>query len=389
MRRGGGVRVDERDTMFARMARVAGTAPYEDYYARRPELQARDDRIRAMPELCRPGGIHYDPEISPEAGAYFEAIADIRPDPVVVERGAERLRGAADVSATLRALARELGAVAAGTTSIDPAYFYSHKGRLDEDYGQPVEPEHGWALVFLVEMDHAAMARAPRAPVIRESARQYYRAAEIAMTIAAALDAAGCPAKPHYDAHYDVILPPLAIDAGLGELGRNNILVADRYGSRVRIGAVTTEAELEQADPVSLGVERFCTVCRKCAENCPSRSLSLDGKEEVRGVVKWTTRVETCYAYWRRTGTDCGICMAGCPFSHPNTWLHNAVRWALARMPWLAPVALWFDDLVYGREWEGRVGGSGEEDEARSVKRGVSSEEGEASGNGEEDTARG
>ena len=45
--------------------------------------------------------------------------------------------------------------------------------------------------------------------------------------------AAGHDAKPHYDAHYDVILPPLAVHAGLGELGRNNILVADRFGSRV------------------------------------------------------------------------------------------------------------------------------------------------------------
>ena len=44
---------------------------------------------------------------------------------------------------------------------------------------------NGTAVVFLVEMDHAAMMRAPRAPTIRESARQYYRAARIALTATA------------------------------------------------------------------------------------------------------------------------------------------------------------------------------------------------------------
>jgi len=40
-----GPRFDERDTMFARMARRARTPPYEEYYSRRPELQKADDRV--------------------------------------------------------------------------------------------------------------------------------------------------------------------------------------------------------------------------------------------------------------------------------------------------------------------------------------------------------
>lgn len=346
-------RVDERDTMFARMARVPGTAAYEEYYARRPELKQGDDRIRSMPGLCRPGGIHYHPEISAEADAFFEAIDGITVD-ADVDAWAARIGAAADPTAEVKQLATSLGAVAAGCTAVHPEYVYTHKGRLDEDYGRPPALEHPSALVFLVEMDFDAMQRAPAAEVIRESARQYYRAAVIARTIAAALDRCGHAAKPHYDAHYDVILPPLAVQAGLGELGRNNILVADRHGSRVRIGAVTTDFPLTLDAPVSLGVQRFCEACMKCAHNCPSRSLSTGPRVEVRGVLKWPTRVEQCYAYWRRMGTDCGICMACCPFSHGNNAFHNAVRWTVRRMPWLAPVAVLADDLVYGKRWRKR-----------------------------------
>ncbi len=143
----------------------------------------------------------------------------------------------------------------------------------------------------------------------------------------------------------------MAVRAGLGELGRHNILIADRFGSRVRIGAVTTTLELESSAPVDLGADHFCTVCRKCADNCPSHALSLGEKEDVRGVAKWPTNVERCYRYWRTVGTDCGICMAVCPFSHRNTAFHSLVRRVVRHAPWTHRMAAWLDDLVYGRGW--------------------------------------
>ena len=348
-----GGRVDERDTMFARMSRREGTPAYEEYYARRPERRAGDDRLRAMTPLMSPGGLHYDERICGEAGAWFDAIDAIVPDAVQVEAMAGRIRNGANPSAPLKAAALELGAVAAGCTNLDPAFVYTHKGRFDEDYGRPVTLTHGWALVFLVEMDHGAMARAPGAEAIRESARQYYRAAVAAKTLAAAIAAAGWSARAHYDAHYDVILPPLAVSAGLGELGRNNILIAHRFGSRVRIGAVTTDLPLVPGKARSLGAEAFCGICMKCADACPSGALSRGDRVSVRGVLKWPTDDVRCYRYWRAIGTDCGVCMAVCPFSHRDTAFHNAVRWAVRHLPRAHRALLFMDDLVYGRRKSG------------------------------------
>jgi reductive dehalogenase len=344
-------RVDERDTMFARMARRPGTPAYEDYYSERPERKAVDDRLRRLPDLCQPGGLHYDPGIARETVDYFERIARIRPDPAVVEEWAARIGGARDSTAEIKGMFLDLGAVAVGCAPLEREFVYTVKGRFDADYGREIDLAHPSAVVFLVEMDHDAMHRAPEAPTLRESARQYWRAAEISLTVEAALQALGHEAKAHYDAHYDVILPPLAVRAGLGELGRHNILIADRYGSRVRIGAVTTDHPVVHDAPVSLGAARFCEVCLKCAENCPSRALSTGEREVVRGVGKWPTDVERCYGYWRNAGTDCGICMAVCPYSHRNNWFHNMVRWTVRRFPRIARTAVWFDDVVYGRKW--------------------------------------
>ena len=343
-------RVDERDTMFARAERTPGTEAYDDYYERRPDLQETDDRIREKPGLSSPAALYYDPAVTPEADHYFESIEAIEPEAAVVAEWTERLETADEPGRVLREMAEELGAVDVGCTTVPQEYVYTEKGRFDEHYGESVALDHDHAVVFLVEMDFDEMQHAPKAPVIRESARQYYRAARIAKTMAAVLAAAGYDAAPQYDAHYEVVLPPLAVEAGLGELGRNNVLVADRYGSRVRIGAVTTDLSLPDDDPISLGVERFCRHCKRCATQCPSQALTTGEKVDVRGTGKWPTDDARCYSFWRQAGTDCAICMANCPFSHRNTPLHNAVRRGIEWAPWLAPVFLYFDELLYDRE---------------------------------------
>ncbi len=344
-------RVDERDTMFARMARTPGTPPYKDYYSSHKEFRKADDRLRSLPPLLHQGGRYYDPEISKEAERFFRDIGEIEVDGIVVEEWKKKIDRSSDPTRTVKDMCLALGAVAAGCTALETNAIYTHKGRLDEDYGREIRLDHPCVIVFLVEMDYDAMQRAPRGEAIRESARQYYRAAAISKAVAATLGAKGHAAKAHYDAHYDLILPPLAVHSGLGELGRNNILISDRFGSRVRIGAVSTDFPLEYAATVDLGADHFCSICKKCAKNCPSRALSMEGKEVILGVEKYPTDTHRCYAYWRAVGTDCGICMAVCPFSHRNNSFHNFVRWMVRLSPRVHRLALLFDNWTYGRRW--------------------------------------
>jgi epoxyqueuosine reductase QueG len=55
------------------------------------------------------------------------------------------------------------------------------------------------------------------------------------------------------------------VDAGLGEMGRFGYLITKELGPRVRLFAVTTDMPLVADRPVDIGVEDFCSFCKKCA----------------------------------------------------------------------------------------------------------------------------
>ncbi len=70
-----------------------------------------------------------------------------------------------------------------------------------------------------------------------------------------------------------------AVKAGLGEIGANNCLITPRFGSRVRLGAVFTEARLAPDPPNQYGAPPgFCRECGfRCVEACPANALSGEG----------------------------------------------------------------------------------------------------------------
>lgn len=75
-----------------------------------------------------------------------------------------------------------------------------------------------------------------------------------------------------------------AVSAGLGAIGRSNLLITERFGPHVRLGAIITELELETDvpsvyDPCPQG-------CRRCELACPVGALN-DGYT-----------VDPCFHYW-------------------------------------------------------------------------------------------
>ena len=343
--------VDERDIMFARAWLCPGSPEHEAYYARRPENLNSDEKIHALPGLLSPNAQKANALVFAVAGSSFELTGAVREevDGAVAPNRAQKSLG--ENTSFLKELTLYLGARSVGIAELKPYHVYSHIGRGSGTYGDPIDVDHSYAIALTVEMDHEVMGNAPNAPVVMESAKQYVEAAKIALQLGYFIRSQGYPARAHIDGNYRVIAPLVARDAGLGEIGRMGLLMTPELGPRVRLGVVTTNMPL-LPDPRFEGRSMidFCNICLKCAENCPSRSISFDDRQEIDGALRWRINPDTCFRYWNIIGTDCGLCMAVCPYSHPDNWGHNAIRWAIQRSGAARRAALRLDDLFYGRK---------------------------------------
>ena len=346
-------RVDERDAIFHRFYRLEpGTPEFEAFYRTHPEKADFDDKVRGMPQLCHPGSRTYHRLASPFMNAISDVVERVTRD---VEWDADPIEGTR-VEATpeeftqrIKGFARYLGADLVGTTKLNPAYIYSHIGRSPGKWGAPVDLGHSHAIAIAVEMDFDMVRHAPDTATTTETSFKYFEVAKIAMMVARYINLLGYEARAHVDGNYRVLCVPIAADAGLGELGRLGLLITPRFGPRVRLSVVTTNMPLTQDEPISFGVQHFCEFCKKCATCCPSAAVDSNGKTVHNGVEKWQTNQERCYRFWRVLGTDCAVCVKVCPYSHPDTPVHNLVRGAVRRNAIARRLALLADDLFYGR----------------------------------------
>ena len=113
---------------------------------------------------------------------------------------------------------------------------------------------------------------------------------------------------------------PMAVDAGLGELGRHGFLITREFGPRVLLSKVLTNLPLVPDRPVEFGVTKFCEICGSCAENCPGRAISLDEPSDegpnvsnAHGIYKWYINAEKCFKFWS---------LNGAAFRAITGWLH-------------------------------------------------------------------
>lgn len=67
-----------------------------------------------------------------------------------------------------------------------------------------------------------------------------------------------------------------AVNAGLGSFGRSGQTYHPQYGSRLRFGAVITDAKIE-ADPL-LAPDPCPPNCTACAKACPAKAFDINGR---------------------------------------------------------------------------------------------------------------
>ncbi len=65
----------------------------------------------------------------------------------------------------------------------------------------------------------------------------------------------------------------LAVQAGIGFIGRSNLLVHPEYGARMRYVSVLTHADIEPDAPYD---GDGCGNCRACIDVCPAKAIGED-----------------------------------------------------------------------------------------------------------------
>ncbi|MEN8211164.1 MAG: reductive dehalogenase [Thermodesulfobacteriota bacterium] len=353
-------RFDERDSVFARHRSLTpGTDQYNTFYTDLyPEKEEKDAKRRLKGFLGTPGKIdnQYQPNVAMMQASFsipsdlgYYAINDPDPDMPVADLSPEK------ATLIVKNLAKHIGADLVGITKIDPHLIYSNRGEIHYDtqkeWGQEIEDLPPYAVVMVTEMNHGHVISAPHTPTVAESAHLYAKGAYMTTLLAKWFSGMGYKGIAEHTRNYNILLSPLAVDAGLGEVGRQGYLVAPHFGARVRIFAVLTDMPLIPDKPISLGVEEFCQKCKKCADSCPSKSIPQGEKIVYNGFEKWKLDEDSCFDYWSKVGTDCSICMAICPFSRPNTLLHKFVRYFVARSKIAQTLFPYIDNFLYGKRW--------------------------------------
>jgi epoxyqueuosine reductase len=94
--------------------------------------------------------------------------------------------------------------------------------------------------------------------------------------------------------------------AGLGWIGKNCLLLTDRFGPRVRFVTVLTDAPLQTGSPI----DKPCGKCHICIDACPVKAFT--GKE-FREEDPRQVRFDAFKCSQYRKEHPCGLCVSSCP----------------------------------------------------------------------------
>lgn len=274
-----------------------------------------------------------------------------------------------EAARTIKAAARLFGACLVGICRLDRRHVYSRsfgKEIVFEDVDKPYEDENKqvipnkakYAIALAVQMSEETLKRAPAATCSGTTALGYSLCTMVTSTLAEFIRGLGYIAIPMVN---DTALSiPIAMEAGLGELGRHNRLITPEFGPCIRLCKVFTDLPMAVDKPIDFGVAEFCRTCKKCAEACPSGALSLEDEPnfEVKGVWNnpghkaWFEDASKCFTYWNEITTGCSICFAVCPYTKKDkAWAHELVKVSSAKTTLLNRIYVTMDSAFgYGRQ---------------------------------------
>lgn len=112
-----------------------------------------------------------------------------------------------------------------------------------------------------------------------------------------------------------------AVNAGLGWIGKNDVLIIEKYGPRVSLSAVLVDYPFETGRKIT---ESRCASCNRCVDICPHKALkglNWDINALRNNLIDYHLCNQKRSAYIEKHGRKnaCGLCMVVCPFGMGET----------------------------------------------------------------------
>ena len=243
----------------------------------------RDHRLAKMERMAqalnaRPGRTHSNADspavilpnklkITLRTAPVQLAIAkDVERSMTSIGENPARPRTEADATflASMQEQARSLGIAKLGYVEVAPECIFQ---------GRSVPSVH--AIILIMEIDKPPIDKAPSPETQAIGLISYERMGKSTNALVEFLRRSGFAAEAGHPAIGPTLYPRLAVQAGLGWVGRHGMLITPGFGPRQRISAIFTSIENL---PVSNENEHewlkgFCATCGNCVRKCPGKAI--------------------------------------------------------------------------------------------------------------------
>ena len=102
----------------------------------------------------------------------------------------------------------------------------------------------------------------------------------------------------------------IAQSCGMGYIGNSNALVTPKFGPRINMVCLATDAPLVT---VRVNPEKLCGDCKACQKACPTGAILGDGYFHARQCECYTNAQPNKRFYSDHVDQDCEICIGVCP----------------------------------------------------------------------------
>nr|UZH91520.1 reductive dehalogenase [uncultured bacterium] len=272
-------------------------------------------------------------------------------------------------SQLIKSMANDLGATWVGITPLNKGWV-AYKHTAGEGMGGGSGTGRGFGLDKVVEIpqwwEQAILVTGcmnwdvnAGDPNYGDSWTGYNISSQIAQQMVTFLKKLGYPARWHSPfGGYDLPVPGIAAECGLGEVARTSNCVAPDFGGNIRPSIITTSLPMAADKPVDFHLAEFCSRCKLCAQVCPTQAISYaDAPDfEIYGLKRFYTNHAKCRDGWNFGGgpMGCRACISVCPWTKKNTWLHRFVREVLTHDPtgFSQNVAIWAEKNLYPKNYQ-------------------------------------